>query len=233
MHPYIHAQKFPDKPAYIMAGSGETVTYRQLDDQSNRIAQLFRALGAAVPAFAHLPLLVDAQGREADEGVLWQRTPANMRGYLNMPEKTRDVLTADGWYISGDVFRRDKDGAYYFVGRTDDMFVCGGENIFPIEVVSLLERHPAVHQAVVLPFAHELKGQVPYAFVVLRPGQQATEQALKEYALEHGPAFQHPRRVFFLERMPLAGTNKIDQAALRKLAAQTPPANTPEKAHHG
>mgnify|MGYP003345255930 CR=1 FL=1 len=157
----------------------------------------------------------------------------NMRGYLNMPEKTRDVLTADGWYISGDVFRRDKDGAYYFVGRTDDMFVCGGENIFPIEVVSLLEKHPAVHQAVVLPFAHELKGQVPYAFVVLRPGQQATEQALKTYALEHGPAFQHPRRVFFLDRMPLAGTNKIDQAALRQLAAANPISNTPEKAHHG
>jgi acyl-coenzyme A synthetase/AMP-(fatty) acid ligase len=90
-----------------------------------------------------------------------------------------------------------------------------------------------VHQAVVLPFAHELKGQVPYAFVVLRPGQAITEQALKDYALAHGPAYQHPRRVFFLDRMPLAGTNKIDQAALRRLAAETPSANPQQKAHHG
>jgi acyl-CoA synthetase (AMP-forming)/AMP-acid ligase II len=171
-------------------------------------------------------------GPSENEGELILKNPGILIGYHNMPAETAKRIR-DGWYHSGDICRRDAEGFYWFVGRTDDMFVCGGENIFPIEVVSLLEKHPAVHQAVVLPFAHELKGQVPYAFVVLRPGQQATEQALKEYALEHGPAFQHPRRVFFLERMPLAGTNKIDQAALRKLAAQTPPANTPEKAHHG
>ena len=52
-----------------------------------------------------------------------------MTGYLNLPEKTAEVLTEDGWYISGDVFRRDADGAHFFVGRSDDMFVCGGENI--------------------------------------------------------------------------------------------------------
>ena len=149
-----------------------------------------------------------------------------------MPDETAKRIR-DGWYYSGDICRRDADGFYWFVGRTDDMFVCGGENIFPIEIVSLLEKHPAVHQAVAMPFAHDLKGQVPYAFVVLRSGQQVTEKALKDYALEHGPAYQHPRRVFFLERMPLAGTNKIDQAALRIIAAQNHSANTTQKAHHG
>jgi acyl-CoA synthetase (AMP-forming)/AMP-acid ligase II len=171
-------------------------------------------------------------GATPDEGELILKNPGILLGYHNMPEETAKRIR-DGWYHSGDICRRDAEGFYWFVGRTDDMFVCGGENIFPIEIVSLLEKHPAVHQAVALPFAHDLKGQVPYAFVVLRPGQNISEQALKEYALEHGPAYQHPRRVFFLERMPLAGTNKIDQAALRKLAAETPPANTPEKAHHG
>jgi len=67
----------------------------------------------------------------------------------------------------------------------------------------------------VLPFAHELKGQVPYAFVVLRAGVSATEEEIKAFALANGPAFRHPRRVFFLDRMPLAGTNKIDQQTLR------------------
>ncbi len=107
---------------------------------------------------------------------------------------------------------------YYFIGRTDDMFVSGGENIFPIEVEQLLEKHPAVHQACVLPFTHDLKGQVPYAFVVLRAGMTATEDAIRQYALANGPAYQHPRRVFFLEQLPLAGTNKIDGEFLRQLA---------------
>ena len=163
-------------------------------------------------------------GATPDEGELILKNPGILRGYHNLPDETAKRIR-NGWYHSGDICRRDARGFYWFVGRTDDMFVCGGENIFPIEIVSLLEKHPAVHQAVALPFAHDLKGQVPYAFVVLRPGMQSSEAALKTYALEHGPAYQHPRRVFFLERMPLAGTNKIDQAALRRLAAETPSAN--------
>ena len=160
-------------------------------------------------------------GATPDEGELILKNPGILLGYHNLPDETAKRIR-DGWYHSSDICRRDAEGFYWFVGRTDDMFVCGGENIFPIEIVSLLERHPAVHQAVALPFAHELKGQVPYAFVVLRPGMQSSEDALKAYALEHGPAYQHPRRVFFLDRMPLAGTNKIDQSALRQIAAATP-----------
>jgi acyl-CoA synthetase (AMP-forming)/AMP-acid ligase II len=161
-------------------------------------------------------------GPSADEGELILQNPGILLGYHNMPEETAKRIR-DGWYYSGDICRRDADGFYWFVGRTDDMFVCGGENIFPIEVVSLLEKHPAVQQAVVLPFAHELKGQVPYAFVVLRPGHHVSEQELKTFALKHGPAYQHPRRVYFLDSMPLAGTNKIDQALLRKIADTPPP----------
>jgi len=163
--------------------------------------------------------LVDGAGHDADEGVLWQRTPANMRGYLNLPEKTREVLTPEGWYVSGDVFRRDADGAYFFVGRTDDMFVCGGENIFPGEVESLLERHPGVQQACVVPVPDEIKGEKPFAFVVRAPGSMLDEAEVKRFALEHAPAYQHPRRVDFLDAMPLAGPNKVDRKALKAQAA--------------
>jgi acyl-CoA synthetase (AMP-forming)/AMP-acid ligase II len=158
-------------------------------------------------------------GPHPDEGELLLRNPGILIGYHNLPEATEKRL-AGGWYHSGDVCRRDADGFYFFVGRTDDMFVCGGENIFPIEVERLLEKHPAVHQACVLPFAHELKGQVPYAFVVLRAGKNAGEEELKQHALAHGPAYQHPRRVFFLDQLPLAGTNKVDRVRLREIAAQ-------------
>lgn len=157
-------------------------------------------------------------GATPDEGELIVKNPGILAAYHNLPEESAKRIR-DGWYHTGDVCRRDADGFYFFVGRTDDMFVCGGENIFPIEVERLLERHPAVHQAYVMPFDHEVKGKVPYAFIVLRAGSTVGEEELKQFALANGPAYQHPRRVFFLDQLPLAGTNKVDQQRLRALAA--------------
>jgi long-chain acyl-CoA synthetase len=162
--------------------------------------------------------LVGWDGNEASEGELWIRTPANMRGYLNLPDKTEQVLTNDGWYKSGDVFRRDEAGAYTFVGRTDDMFVCGGENIYPGEVESMLERHCDIVQACVVPVPDEIKGEKPFAFVVQRNGAQLTEADVKRYALENAPAYQHPRGVVFMAELPLSTTNKIDRKVLGRLA---------------
>jgi len=157
-------------------------------------------------------------GTNLDEGELVLKNPGILLGYHNLPEETAKRLR-DGWYYTGDVCRRDPGGFYFFVGRTDDMFNSGGENIFPGEVEALLLRHPAVHQALVLPFDHDLKGQVPYAFVVPRDGSKVTEEELKQFALANGPAYQHPRRIFFLDQFPLAGTNKVDRERLRQLAA--------------
>jgi acyl-CoA synthetase (AMP-forming)/AMP-acid ligase II len=172
--------------------------------------------------FAH-PLvslrLIGADGAPAAEGVLQIRSPALMTGYHKLPELTRAALTADGYYVTGDIFRRDDDGFHYFVGRTDDMFVSGGENIFPAEVERVLERHPSVEQAAVIAVPDDIKGAKPVAFAVLKPGRTASEQELKEFALANAPAYQHPRRVWFLQELPLAGTNKIDRAALAALAA--------------
>jgi acyl-CoA synthetase (AMP-forming)/AMP-acid ligase II len=157
-------------------------------------------------------------GPNPDEGELVLKNPGILLGYHNLPDETAKRLR-DGWYYSGDICSRDQDGFHFFVGRTDDMFVSGGENIFPGEVEALLLRHPAVHQALALPFDHELKGQVPYAFIVRKAGTAVTEEEIKQFALAHGPAYQHPRRIFFLDQFPLAGTNKVDREALRRVAA--------------
>jgi long-chain acyl-CoA synthetase len=165
--------------------------------------------------------IVDDRGRDAEEGVLWIRTPATMIGYLNLPEKTREVLTPDGWYISGDVFRRDGRGAYHFVGRADDMFVCGGENIYPGEVEAMLELHPEIVQACVVPVPDPIKGEKPVAFVVTPAESRLSESDVKRYALARAPAYQHPRRVVFLKELPLAGTSKVDRRALQSLAVRS------------
>lgn len=154
-----------------------------------------------------------------DEGALEMKCGALMTHYHKLPEVTAKAMTADGYYRTSDVFRRDDNGFFYFVGRVDDMFVCGGENIYPGEVEKMLERHPGIHQAAVIPVPDDLKGHKPIAFVVRAPGTQLDEQSVKTYALANAPAYQHPRQVFFVDEMPLAGTNKIDK---RVLAQQIP-----------
>ena len=159
-------------------------------------------------------------GATPDEGVLHVRNPGVLIGYHNLPEQTAKRLSPDGWFDTQDILRRDAEGFYYFVGRADDMFKCGGESVFPTEVESLLERHPDVLQASVVPVADTLKDQIPIAFVVLKPGATANEAALKKFTLANGPAHQHPRRVIVMPELPLAGTNKIDTKALKQRAKE-------------
>jgi long-chain acyl-CoA synthetase len=161
--------------------------------------------------------LVDGGNRNAQQGVLEMKCPALMNGYHNRPDVTPPI-TADGFYSSGDVFRRDADGFHYFVGRTDDMFVSGGENIYPADVERMLERHPAVAQAAVVPIDDDIKGQKPVAFVIRKSGRALDGDEVKRFALAHAPAYAHPRFVWFVDEMPLASTNKLDRAALRRMA---------------
>ena len=162
--------------------------------------------------------LVD--GPNDNEGVLHTRNPGVMIGYHNLPDETAKSLD-NGWLDTGDILRRDEAGWFYFVGRVDDMFVTGGENIYPGDVETMLERHDDVMQAVVVPAPNALKAHVPHAFIVLRPGCTLTEDEVKQHALANAPAYAHPRRVYFVTELPLAGTNKIDLKILKQRAAET------------
>lgn len=172
------------------------------------------ALGVVAPG-----VRVELINGSQDEGVLVTNSPAVMAGYLNLPEKSGEVLR-EGWYYSGDVMRRDADGFYYFIGRADDMFVCSGENIYPGEVEKLLEGHPSVQQAAVVPLEDDERGQVPVAFIVPKTGASIDVADLRNFALANGPAYQHPRRVSIVSELPLAGTHKVDRAHLLQRARE-------------
>jgi long-chain acyl-CoA synthetase len=163
--------------------------------------------------------LVDGDNRDADQGGLEMKSPAMMNGYHNRPD-VKPPFTDDGFYITKDVFRRDENGFHYFLGRTDDMFVSGGENIYPADVERMLETNPDVSQVVVIPVDDDIKGTKPVAFVIPKAGHKPTEDQIKKYALANAPAFQHPRFVWFVDELPLASTNKVDRAALMKLAQE-------------
>jgi long-chain acyl-CoA synthetase len=173
------------------------------------IARPATALGYPVPG----SLCELREGPNANEGVLYMKSPMCMEGYNKLPGKTAEVLS-DGWYRSGDIARRDAQGFYYFLGRADDMFVVGGENVWPGEVERLVERTPGVHQATVVPVADEIKGMLPFAFVVRQAGASVSEADIKAFTIANGPAYAHPRFVAFRDSIPLAATNKPDRNAM-------------------
>ena len=147
------------------------------------------------------------------------RNPGLAKGYWKLPEVTRKKFR-DGWLYTGDLMRRDEDGFFYFVGRKDDMINVSGENVYPKEIVDILLRHPNVRDASVVPVRHPVKGAVPVAFVVLSaPGRTSAEE-IKQFYLKYGAPYAYPRRIYFLDAMPLGGTGKVDRAQLAKLAVE-------------
>ena len=154
-----------------------------------------------------------------DVGELITRNPGLAKGYWKLPEVTKKKFR-DGWLYTGDLMRRDEDGFFYFVGRQDDMINVSGENVYPKEIVDILLRHPSVREAYVVPIRHPIKGAVPVAFVVQSGTGGTSAEELKEFYLNYGAPYAYPRRIYFLDSMPLGGTGKIDRAQLEKLAAE-------------
>lgn len=158
-------------------------------------------------------------------GELLVRSPGVAKGYYRDEAATRERFLEGGWLRTGDLACQDDDGYLKIVGRIDDMINAGGEHVFPKEVEDRLLSHALVRDACVVRQPHEIKGEVPVAFVVPEEtdGSRPTEEELKRWCLERGPAFAHPRRVYFRYLLPLGTTGKVDRRALegeaRRLAA--------------
>ena len=167
--------------------------------------------------YSHSGVELRLTGPTPDTGELEINSPGAMTGYLGRPDLNH-VMSEDGFYRTGDVFTRDDDGFFYFVSRADDMFNCGGENVYPSEVEKVLESMPGIRQAGVVAIPDPIKGHKPVAFVVLEPGSDLDEVTIKQNYLKVAPAYQHPRRIWIVEEIPITATNKQDQRELHRRA---------------
>ncbi|MBM2619848.1 long-chain fatty acid--CoA ligase [Actinoplanes sp. LDG1-06] len=131
-----------------------------------------------------------------------------MRGYYNRPDATAEVMR-DGWFRSGDLGRRDKDGYYYIVDRAKDMIIRGGFNVYPREIEEVLMTHEAVSLAAVIGVPHPSHGEEVKAFVILKPGATATGDELVEWSKEQMAAYKYPRVVAIVESLPMTATGKL------------------------
>lgn len=204
--------------------------------------QNYYAMTESTPVFGRLagdprPLAPNAVGRaapglqvriarpdgsdcaEGEEGEILVRAAATMKRYLKAPGQTAAAF-AGGLFRTGDLGYRDTGGTFFITGRIKDIIIRGGANISPAEVEEALAAHPAVQDAAVIGAPDRIFGEVPVAFVVLRPGTGATAAVLEDHAARLLSDFKVPRRYLFEAALPLGKTGKVDKAALARRLAE-------------
>jgi len=149
-------------------------------------------------------------------GELVLKGPSGCSGYWNDPEAYAEVVDSEGWYHTGDIVEHDEEWYFYVRDRKKDMFISGGENVYPVEIENVLYRHPAVHMCAVVGLPDPKWGEVGLACVVLKPGATATADELLAHMQSHLAKYKVPRRVEFVDALPLSGMGKILKRDLRE-----------------
>ena len=169
-----------------------------------------------VPGFDWEYKIVDDELKEVSKGQpgeLMVKGPGVMREYYKNPEATKDTII-DGWLRTGDMARVDEDGFIWLVDRKKDVIICGGENIFPVEIEDFLMENQKIQDAAVIGIPDERLGEIASAVIKIKPGQEMNEEEFFAYC-EGIPRYKRPRRVFF-DDVPRNPTGKIEKPKLRK-----------------
>ncbi|WP_426074268.1 AMP-binding protein [Janthinobacterium sp. DSP2-3-3] len=144
-----------------------------------------------------------------------------MHGYLDNPQATAAVLR-DGWLHTGDLARRDSDGVYWITGRLKDVIICGGYNLSPEAINSVLMQHPAVLEAATVALPDPTWGEIPVACVVLRPGMEADHQQLLQHCAQYLGAHELPKRISLTGQLPRTPSGKVITAQLQHALSVSP-----------
>jgi acyl-CoA synthetase (AMP-forming)/AMP-acid ligase II len=188
-------------------------TGTQLDDADEVVAHT-----VGVPAPNVEIELVDDEGHAVpagEVGTVRVRSGAVMRGYWGDPERTAEVLTPDGWLLTGDLGHLDGWGNLVLVGRRDEMYVRGGYNVYPAEVEAVLGSHPLVARVAVVGVPDPVLGEVGLAAVVA-PGTAPTLEDLRSWCRARVADYKAPDRLVVVEELPLTAMLKIDKGALTR-----------------
>ena len=178
-----------------------------------------RKAGSAGKPVLHTEVrIVRPDGTDADVdelGELWTKGPNITPGYWNRPDANASSFT-DGWLHTGDAARVDADGFYYIVDRWKDMYISGGENVYPAEVENVLHQIAAIAEAAVIGVPDAQWGEVGMAIVALKPGQSISEADIHAHCAKNLARFKCPRLIRFVDALPRNATGKIHKPTLRK-----------------
>ena len=152
---------------------------------------------------------------QGEDGEIWVRGPHIMKGYLNNPEATAETIDEDGWLHTGDIGYMDEDGDFYIVDRLKELIKYKGFQVPPAELEGLLLSHPAVADSAVIPVPDDEAGEIPKAFVVLKPGAEATAGELQDFIAGQVASYKQIRELEFIDAIPKAISGKILRRVLR------------------
>jgi len=180
---------------------------------------------SGIPLEGYEVKLADEHGaivQGAGRGRLQVKGRSAIPYYLNKPEKTAELIH-DGWVTTGDIYRRDEEGFYWFEGRSDDLFKCSGMWVSPGEVEEAVITHSAVLEAAVVAEADDKGATIAAAYVALRPGHSPGDGLSKEimdHAAKSLPRFKRPQRIHFMDALPRTATGKVQRFKLRQMSAR-------------
>jgi long-chain acyl-CoA synthetase len=221
--PEAHVQKINEVFPKAWSSSGYGLTETNALGTYNGYAEYQAkpgSCGAVLPAVTEIKTVNEAGEATptGEPGEVWIKSPAVFRGYLNQPEATAAVLTADRWFRTGDVGILDADGFLYIVDRIKDMVIRGGENVSCLEVEGALAKHADIQEAAVIGIPDERLGERVGAAVFLREGADLSDEDIKAFLKPHLAAFKIPDTIWRMdEPLPRGGTSKIDKPGLRKM----------------
>lgn len=160
--------------------------------------------------------VVNESGSEVapDEvGELVLRGPTAMSGYWNNPKATAEIMR-DGWLHTGDLVRRDSEGYFYVIGRKKEMFISGGENVYPAEIEKVMRTLPGIREVAVIGVPHQKWGECGKAFVSFEEGQSVTVEEMRDYCLQHLAKFKVPAQYMVMKDLPKTESGKIAKKLL-------------------
>jgi len=152
---------------------------------------------------------------QGEPGEIIMKGPLIMKEYWNNPEETANQLR-DGWLYTGDIATEDEDGYIFIVDRKKDMIIAGGFNIYPREIDEVLYQHPKVMDAVAVGIPHEYRGETIKAYIVLKPGETATEDEIMDFCKQKLAAYKTPKSVEFRDSLPKSIIGKVLRKILRE-----------------
>ncbi len=165
--------------------------------------------------------IVDDRGgdvRQGEVGELIAKGNGVMLEYYKNPELTAQTIR-NGWLYTGDLAKMDEEGFIYLVDRKKDLVICGGENIYPLEVEEVIQRHPKIHDVAVIGTPDKRLGEIVTAIIAPVSGEGLTESEINTFCEEHLPRYRRPRRIIF-DKVPRSATGKIEKPKLREKYGQ-------------